>query len=59
MINLDFSVGDDEKTREITEYHFYISDNRNHDNLFIQYCFKQHWSWLQGQNFELPTKDIV
>ncbi len=23
-INLDFSVGDDERIREITEYHFYI-----------------------------------
>ncbi len=39
-INLNFNVGDDEKTRVIIEYHFYILDDRNDDNLFIQHCFK-------------------
>jgi hypothetical protein len=34
-INPNFGVGDDEKTRVIIEYHFYILDDQIHDNPFI------------------------
>ncbi len=55
-INLDFKHGNDEKTKMIIEFHFYISDDRKHDNLFVQHCFGCHWNWLQRQNIQLPTK---
>lgn len=28
---------------------FYISDDRNHDTLFVQHCFLQHHQWLSAQ----------
>ena len=28
-------------------YHFYISDNKNHDTLFVQHCFMLHYQWLE------------
>ena len=46
----------------INEYHFYVSDDREHDMLFVQDCFGliyhsfknngvsfiEHWIWLDG-----------
>lgn len=51
-----------EKSRDvIKEYHFYISDDREHDTLFMQNLFDliyeslqkndilfRHWIWLDG-----------
>lgn len=28
-------------------YHFYISDDKTHDTLFVQHCFMLHHQWLQ------------
>ncbi len=58
-INPNFNVGDDEKTRVIIEYHFYISNDYTHDNLFVQHCFTWHWIWLQAHNIELPIKHTI
>jgi hypothetical protein len=33
----------------ITEYHFYISDDKQHENMFIQHCFGLHREFLQTQ----------
>ena len=35
--------------RHIMEYHYYISDDRKHDNLFVQWCFKLHWDYLKAK----------
>ena len=46
----------------IKEYHFYVSDDRERDTLFVQHCFGliydslkkngvsfiEHWIWLDG-----------
>lgn len=38
----------------IKEMHFYISDDKLHDTLFVQHCFLMHNRWLkdQGLSFE-------
>ena len=28
-------------------FHFYISDDKSHDTLFVQHCFMLHHQWLQ------------
>jgi hypothetical protein len=28
------------------EYHYYFSDDRKYDNLFVQYAFVLHWHHL-------------
>ena len=44
--NLDV---DDESTRNITTYHFYISDDMKYDSYFVQHCLLLHWkSVVQG-----------
>ncbi len=30
----------------LTKYHYYISDDNEHDTLFVQHCFQLHWSHL-------------
>jgi hypothetical protein len=30
----------------LTEYHYYISDDPNHDVLFVKHCFDLHWKHL-------------
>jgi hypothetical protein len=32
--------------RIIKESHFWISDDKDHDTLFVQHCFMEHWKWL-------------
>lgn len=41
-INPNFKVGNDEKTKVITKYHFYNSNDRTCDNLFVQHYFTWH-----------------
>ena len=33
--------------------HFFISDDKKHDTLFVQHCFKLHWQWLLAQRLEV------
>ena len=33
----------DDSTRNITSYHFYISDDMKHDSYFVQHCLLLHW----------------
>jgi hypothetical protein len=49
----------DSSTRVLTEYHFYISDDKTHDNMFVQHCFSLHWRFLVEQGFQLPEEYIV
>ena len=51
--------GEDPQTRLLTEYHFYISDDKSHDNQFVQYCFSLHQNFLMQQGFSLPVEHIV
>ncbi len=41
----------DEDSRIITEYHFYISDDKQHDSEFVQYCFGLHWDHMQRNGY--------
>jgi hypothetical protein len=36
----------------IKESHFYISDDKEHDTLFIQHCLLLHWNWLCEKGFK-------
>jgi hypothetical protein len=49
----------DASSRILTEYHFYINDDKSHDNLFVQHCFKLHWKFLGHQGFLLLVEHIV
>ena len=51
--------GLDPKTRLLTEYHFYISDDKAHNNQFVQYYFSLHQAFLMQQGYPLPVEHIV
>lgn len=36
----------------IKHSHYYISDDKDHDSLFVQHCLMLHWEWLLGSGFE-------
>ena len=44
-----FRVSDDVKK----VIHFFISDDKKHDTLFVQHYFGLHWQWLLRQGLEL------
>jgi hypothetical protein len=52
-----FIVGGD-KLKVIKDAHFFISDKKEHDILFVQHCFLLHWRWLQEEGIH-PKKYIV
>jgi hypothetical protein len=33
----------------IADYHFFISDDNNHDTLMVQHCMDLHWNWMKDQ----------
>lgn len=33
--------------------HYYISDDKKHDSLFVQHCLLLHWKWLVDAGFRL------
>lgn len=43
--NAPDSAEDNQKI--ITEYHFYMSDNRSHCHYFVQHCFENYFEFLQ------------
>ena len=41
----------DESENVLKFIHFYISDDKEHDTLFVQHCLQLHNTWLQEQGF--------
>jgi hypothetical protein len=42
----------------LKEIHYYISDDRTHDSLFVQHCFMLNWEFLRKRGI-LPEHHIV
>jgi len=36
----------------VKECHFYVSDDKIHDTLFVQHCFKLHYDWLASRGIK-------
>jgi len=36
----------DTTSRILIKYHIYVKDDKTHDNIFVQHCFKLHWEFL-------------
>jgi hypothetical protein len=47
-LNPDYDVLDKKSRRLKIHYFYYISDDRKHDTLFVQYCLSYHWRYLNG-----------
>ena len=57
-VNLDNNSVDQNSRRLCTEYHYYCSDDRKHDNLFVPKCFAVHWKYLKDHGI-FPTTHFV
>jgi hypothetical protein len=42
----------------VKEAHFWISDDKDHDTLYVQHCFSKHWAWLVERGIR-PIQHIV
>ncbi len=49
--------GNDDK-KIIKETNFYVLDDKEHNNLFMQHCLLMHWDWLSSQGIK-PTHNWV
>lgn len=49
----------DPEAKFLTEYHFYISGDKSHDNHFVQFCFGLHKDYLDQQGYPFPVEHIV
>jgi hypothetical protein len=36
----------------IKESHFYVSDNKEYNMLYVQHCLLLYWNWLVNQAFK-------
>jgi len=37
------AISDDEDSKTMMRYHFYISDEKTHDSYLVQHCLLLHW----------------
>jgi len=42
---------DDDDSKTIMRYHFYISNDKNHDNYFVQHYLLLHWEDIMKGGF--------
>jgi hypothetical protein len=42
----------------LKEFHYYVSDDKTHDSLFVQHCFMLNWEHVKSQGF-MPENHIV
>jgi hypothetical protein len=47
-----------EEEEMLKETHYYISDDRVHDTLFVQHYLLEHWNWLHVQGFSLVEHSV-
>ena len=57
-VNPNYNPSDSKSLRLNTDYHYYISDDRKHDNLFVQHCLKLHWQHLTSLGC-YPKRHVV
>jgi hypothetical protein len=41
----------DEDSQVFIKYHFYILDDKSHDNYFVQHCLLLHWQIVLDNGF--------
>jgi hypothetical protein len=41
--NVNYSPKDPKSKAITNAYHYYVFDDKEHDTLFVQYCFELHW----------------
>ena len=61
LVHITYKMQQDDQTGEekmLKETHYYISDDKAHDTLFVQHCLLEHWKWLQVQGFS-PAEHSV
>ena len=56
-LNESYNLADPNSKRLHTEYHYYISDDRCHDSLFVQHCLVLHWKSLVTSG-NIPSRHI-
>ena len=63
MVHITFRINpeyarDNTQPRIIKEQHYWISDDPEHDTLYVQHCFGLHWRWLRAKGL-CPTEHWV
>jgi hypothetical protein len=56
-LNPDWHAENDEPLL-LKEFHYYVSDDKTHDSLFVQHCFMLNWDDVKSQGF-MPENHIV
>ena len=58
QINASHNPDDPKSKRLQTQYHYYISDDRVHDSLYVQHCLLLHWQSMVAVG-NIPSRHIV
>lgn len=56
--NPNYVLGVENGEKKLTKYHYYISEDNNHDTLFVQHYFTLHWAHLTIKNI-WPNEHLV
>ncbi len=45
-------IPNDEDSKVLMKYHFYINDDKTHDSYFVQHCLLLHWENMVDSGFQ-------
>jgi hypothetical protein len=48
-VNVEYDAIDPQSFQVSKEVHYYISDDKTHDNLFLQHTFTLHWGYMKSK----------
>jgi hypothetical protein len=56
--NPEYNAEDSELKEILKEVHYYVSDEKEHDSIFVQHAFRLHWKFMTDQ-LCYPLRHIV
>jgi len=48
-VNVEYDAIDPQSFQVLKEVHYYISDDKTHDSLFVQHAFTLHWGYMKNK----------
>jgi hypothetical protein len=58
IINPKYDVANPQSSQVLKEVHYYISDNKTHDSLFVQHTLILHWGYMKTKDY-FPKQHVV
>ncbi len=57
-VNVEYDATNHQSSRVLKEVHYYMSDDKTHNSLFVQHIFTLHWGYMKSKRC-FPKQHLV